>query len=296
MEAFTQLLGKNGVIFLIGILFFIVSYRNSIRLFKWIEDQTFGTRDYLMQRFELMFWDVNPDKLTVILLSLSVGSGLLVFAAFAIFSKFLAGIILGLIFFFIGWKLPRPIVNYLVAKRVKKYQGQLVDGLTLLANGLRAGLSVPQSLGMVVNELSDPLAQEFNLILQQNKIGVPLEECFENLIKRVPTQDNQMFVTSVNILRETGGNLAETFDTICDVIRERIRLQQKIETYVAQGMTQGLVIFCMPFALGTLYALSDPQSMVPLFTTPLGIIMLVVALGFNLLGGYIILKIVDIKV
>ena len=77
------------------------------------------------------------------------------------------------------------------------------------------------------------------MILQQNKIGVPLEECLDNLAKRVPTQDNDMFVASVNILRETGGNLAEVFDTIVFVIRERVRLKQKIDTYVAQGMFKG---------------------------------------------------------
>ena len=131
-------------------------------------------------------------------------------------------------------------MDYLVNARIKKYRGQMVDALNLLSNGLRAGLSLPQSVGMVVDELPNPVAQEFNLILQQNKIGVPLEECFEDLIKRVPTEDNEMFVTSVNILRETGGNLAETFDTIAGVIRERVRLQQKLRlTSLKESFREG---------------------------------------------------------
>ena len=179
---------------------------------------------------------------------------------------------------------------------MKAYSLQMVDGLQLLANGLRAGLSVPQSLGMVVDELPAPLSQEFNMILQQNRIGVPLDECFEGLCTRMPTEDNEMFVASVNILRETGGNLAETFDTIVDVIRERVRLQQKIDTYVAQGMFQGYTIFAMPWLLGTVYTISDPESMKPLFTHPIGIIMLILAVGLDFVGLWVIMKVVKIKV
>jgi tight adherence protein B len=96
-------------------------------------------------------------------------------------------------------------------------------------------------------------------------------------------------------LRETGGNLAETFDTIVSIIRERIRLQQKIDTYVAQGMFQGATIFAMPFAIGGIYAASDPDSMVPMFTTPLGIALTVAALLFDIAGAIVILKVVKIK-
>jgi tight adherence protein B len=152
-----------------------------------------------------------------------------------------------------------------------------------------------QAIGMVVDEMPPPISQEFGVILQQNRVGVPLEECLENLAVRVPIQDNEMFVSSVNILKETGGNLAEVFDTIVDVIRERVRLQQKLDTYVAQGLFQGATVFSMPYVIGGLYALSNPKSMAPMFTTPLGIILLVVALALDFIGGFIILKIVRIK-
>ncbi len=174
----------------------------------------------------------------------------------------------------IGWKIPKPIMNNLVERRIKKYQDQMVDALGLLSNGLRAGLSVPQSLSLVVDELPAPVSQEFNQILQQTKIGVPLEEAFENLVKRVPTQDNEMFVSSVNILRETGGNLAEVFDTITEVIRERVRLAQKIDTYVAQGKFQGYTIFAMPFVMMAIFTVSDPKSMDKLYNTPIGNLVL----------------------
>ena len=141
-----------------------------------------------------------------------------------------------------------------------------------------------------------PISDEFNIILQQNRIGSPLEECFENLAKRVPTEDNDMFVSSVNILRETGGNLAETFDTIVGVIRERIRIKQKIDTLVAAGMFQGYTIAAMPFVIGAIFASSDPAGMSRVFTHPLGIILMIAAVLFDVIGLFVIMKIVKIKI
>ena len=295
-DFFADILGKKGTILAIGVLLFAYAYKNSVKLFNWIEDQTFGTRDYILQKCELLHLQIEPQRITIGLLFFAFGFSIIVFGICAFFGKFFLGIVFALILSFVGWKSPRKIFDMLVEMRIKKYSGQMVDALNLLSNGLRAGLSVPQSIGMVVDELPAPVSQEFNTVLQQSKIGVPLEEALENLVKRVPTQDNEMFVTSVNILRETGGNLAEVFDTITGVIRERVRLAQKIDTYVAQGKFQGGTIFAMPFAMAGIFYVSDPESMGPLFTSPLGIIILILAFGLNLLGGWAILKIVNIKV
>lgn len=296
MSVFISLVGLKGLIFVVGALVFVLSYKYSLNIFDWVEHQTYGTRTYIMERLEFLFIDIPQEKVTYMLLGASVGLGAFVFLLLGLFGKWLIGIILGCILAFIGFKVPRIVVDYLVEKRIKAYQGQMVDALQLLSNGIRAGLSVPQAIGMIVDEMPPPISQEFNVILQQNRIGMPLEECFENLAKRVPTEDNDMFVSSVNILRETGGNLAETFDTIVDVIRERVRLQQKIDTYTAQGMFQGMVIGAMPYALGLIYFLQDPASMTPLFTTVIGFIMLFFAVLFDLAGIYIIMRIVKIKI
>ena len=249
-----------------------------------------------MEKLEFLFIEISQERLTFILLGSSVGLGASVFLICGLFGSWIVGIILGFILAFIGFKAPRMIVDHLVKKRIKAYSLQMVDALQLLSNGIRAGLSVPQAIGMIVDEMPPPISQEFNVLLQQNRIGVPLEECFENLAKRVPLEDNDMFVSSVNILRETGGNLAETFDTIVDVIRERVRLQQKVDTFTAQGMFQGMVIGAMPYGLGLIYYLQDPASMTPLFTTVIGFVMLFVAVLFDLAGIYVIMRIVKIKI
>lgn len=293
---FRDVMGEMGIIIAVGIIFFFYTYRNAIKLFAWFEDQTYGTRDYILNKCELLFVEVKSEHVTYALIGISLVLPIIVFTIFAAFGKLLGGGVLAGMIALIGWKVPRPLMDYLVNSRIKKYRGQMVDALNLLSNGLRAGLSLPQSVGMVVDELPNPVAQEFNLILQQNKIGVPLEECFEDLIKRVPTEDNEMFVTSVNILRETGGNLAETFDTIAEVIRERVRLQQKIETYVAQGKFQGGMIACMPLLMLGMFSASDPESVAPLFNTAIGIFILVLALGLDAIGAFLMWKVIQIKV
>jgi tight adherence protein B len=296
MSFFIDMIGRNGLLFLVGLLIFLLSYKYSINIFDWIEHQTYGTRTYINEKLEFLFIEIPQEKLTYMLLASSVGIGSVVFLLIGFFGSWIVGGILGSIVSFIGFKAPRWIIDFLVEKRIKAYSLQMVDALQLLSNGIRAGLSVPQAIGMIVEEMPAPISQEFNVLLQQNRIGMPLEECFENLAKRVPLEDNDMFVSSVNILRETGGNLAETFDTIVDVIRERVRLQQKVDTYTAQGMFQGMTIGAMPYLLGLVYFMQDPSSVTPLFTTPVGLIFLFFAVAFDLAGIYVIMKIVKIKI
>lgn len=296
MSTIVLFLGTKGIVGVIGLLIFLFVYKYSVGIFDWVERQTYGTRTYVMEKLEFLFIEVPQEKVTYILLGCSIGVGCFFLILIGALGSWILGAIVGGFLSFIGFKAPRWVVDFLVERRIKLYSNQMVDALQLLSNGIRAGLSVPQALGMVVDEMPAPVSQEFNIILQQNRIGVPLEECFENLAKRVPTQDNDMFVASVNILRETGGNLAETFDTIVDVIRERVRLQQKIDTYTASGMFQGFTIGAMPFLLGLVYYLQDPNSMSMLFTKPIGLVLLFIALGFNLSGFYVIMKIVKIKI
>lgn len=296
MNDFFILVGKKGVIALIGIVILAVSYKNSVRLFQWIENQTLGNRDYILKKLELLFIEIDPQKITLGLLLLSVVPGAIIFALITLNGNVFLAIIAFILFFYFGWKIPKPFMDSLIRRRNKKYQSQLIDSLNLLANGLRAGQSFPQALAMVVDEMPAPIAQEFNLVLQQNKLGVPLEECLDNLNERIPLPDNEMFVTSVKILRETGGNLAETFSSIVEVIRERIHLQRKIGTFVAQGMFQGATLFAMPFFIFMVNLSSDPKTVLSIFDSALGWILVVLALGLNLLGGYFILRIVRIKV
>jgi tight adherence protein B len=112
----------------------------------------------------------------------------------------------------------------------------------------------------------------------------------------VKSDDVEMFVTSVNILKETGGNLAETFDTIVSTIRERIKIENKIGALTAQGFYQGLVAMSIPPFLGVAIYQSDPDFMKPLFTTTVGWAIIFVIILLELAGFFVIMKIVKIEV
>ncbi|RLA65260.1 MAG: hypothetical protein DRQ88_02965 [Epsilonproteobacteria bacterium] len=297
MEVVLNILGQTGISTVIGLMIFIPIFRNAQKLFDWIENQTIGVRNFILESLEKLFIEISPEKVTYGLIGMAIFSFIFMIILFGlVMGSWGSSILLGALAAFFSFKLPKPILNYLIEKRMKEYSGQMVDALTLLSNGIRAGLSMPQALGMVAAEMPAPTAQEYNLILQQQRIGVPLEECLENLAARIPTEDNDMFVSGVNILKETGGNLAETFDTIVDVIRERVRIAQKIEQYTASGMFQGMTIAAMPFGLGGLYFVTDPASMERVFAHPLGIALMVAAIVLDGIGFFVILKIVKIKV
>jgi tight adherence protein B len=291
-----DVLGIKGLLIILGVAFFIYSYINSVKLFSWIDDQTYGTRDYILKKFEIMFIEVEPSRITLALLLMSFGSAFLSFCVIALLGNIPLAIVASITFFVLGWKCPKPIIDVFENKRKKEYALQMVDALNLLANGIRAGLTMPQAIGMVADEMPNPVKQEFGLVLKQAKIGVPLEEALENLKNRVYTEDNEMFVTSVNILRETGGNLAEVFDTIVLVIRERVRLQLKIDTYIASGKIQAYIIGAMPFLMMLMFGAGDPEYFPLLFGTILGIVSVILIMGMVSLGMWVILKIIDIKV
>jgi tight adherence protein B len=172
----------------------------------------------------------------------------------------------------------------------------MVDGMTLMANGVRAGLSVQQCMERVQQNLPNPISQEFGLALAQVRVGRGIGEALNELGMRIPKPDVQMFVTSVNILQETGGNMSETFQTICYTIRERQKIEKKIDALTAQGVTQGIIITLIPFLLLIVFVILDPTYVKPLFTTTLGIIALLIMLSLQFVGGFMIRKLVKINV
>jgi tight adherence protein B len=277
-----------------GFAVFLFSYHYNRRFLEWLRFQSLGTRDYIVEKLALMFIEVPPQRILGALFALSFGLGGLVFLAFL--PKLFPGILFGGLVTVLGWKAPKPVVAWLYARRCTAITFQMVDGLNLMSNGLKSGLSVAQALELVVKEMPDPLRQEFALVLKENGLGVSLEEAFVNLSKRVRSDDVEMFVTSVNILKETGGNLAETFDTIVTTIRERIKVEKKIQALTAQGFYQGMFVMAIPPLLGLVFYQTDPDFMRPLFTTPLGWLIILVIVLLEALGFFVIMKVIKIDV
>ncbi len=273
---------------------FTISYLWIDKIFHFINERSLGQRDEIIKYLELMFVEVNRDKLTKTLMIGSFGLGALFFILF--WPNIVLGLTFGCVFTLLGWTLPKHIVKHLYEKRCNLFTEQMVDGMTILSNGVKAGLSVTQSMDRVVKNLPNPISQEFRLVLSQNQLGQTIEDALTELGERIPRPDVQMFVTSVNILKETGGNMAETFQTITFTIRERQKIEKKIEALTAQGIMQGIIISCIPFVLMAVFFFVDPTYIKPLFTTTLGIIALMVVFTLQIIGGLMIKKVVTIKV
>ncbi len=196
----------------------------------------------------------------------------------------------------VGWQLPLIMVKTIYERRCTQFVNQMVDGLTVMANGIKSGTNAPQAMQRVVEIMGNPISQEFQMVLNQTQFGQSFEEALNDLGERIPRPDVQMFVTSVNILKETGGNLAETFQTIVLVVRERQKIEKKIEAMTAQGIMQGLIVTMIPFVLMGVFWAIDPNFIKPMFTTTLGWFLLFAILTLQVIGGIAIKKIVTIKV
>jgi tight adherence protein B len=180
--------------------------------------------------------------------------------------------------------------------RLKKFAGQLPDAMELVARALRAGHSLAAGLHVVAEEMPDPIAKEFRRVYEEQNLGVPLEEALNHLCDRVPNLDLRFFVTSVNIQRQTGGDLAEILDRIGQIIRERFKILGQVKALTAEGRLSGVVLIALPIGLFLMMLYMKPDYIKLLWTEPMGIKMSIGAIVLMLIGAYAIKKIVDIKV
>lgn len=277
-----------------GILVFLISYLWADKLFIFIYNKTFSVSSEVVQMMESMLINVNKKKVFLGIFILSFGLGALIFLV--LFPNVILGLIVGSVFVYLGWILPKIVMTSLFEKRSNIIVDDLVDGLTIMSNGIKAGLSVVQSMERVVLNMKGPLAQEFNLLLGKLRLGMSFEEGLNELAEKIRKQNIQMLVMAVNILKETGGNLSETFETMVTTIRERQKIEKKIKAMTAQGLTQGIIVTLVPFFLVVVFLIVDPGYIKPLFATPLGWGAIVLMLGLQVIGGVVMRKIVTIKV
>lgn len=277
-----------------SIAIFIIVYLWSDRIISKLQQKSLGNREEILRLLDLMFVEVDRKKVTILMLLLSFGLGTVVFLV--LLPNVIAGFVGAALVTVAGWSVPLALAKMLYEKRCNRFVEQMVDGLTIMANGIKSGLSVTQSMERVVDNLGNPISQEFSLVLSQIRLGRSVEEALIEMGDRVPRADIQMFVTAINILKETGGNLAETFQTICTTIRERQKIERKIEAMTAQGLTQGIILTLVPIGLLVIFSFVNPGYIKPLFNTTLGLIVLAMVFGLQIIGGITIRKIVKIKV
>ncbi len=203
----------------------------------------------------------------------------------------------------VGFMLPRFWLNRRRAGRLRAFNGQLADTITLIANALRAGSSFLQAVELVVRETRPPISIEFGRVIREVNLGLPFDQALENMLRRVRSDDLELMVTAISIQHQVGGNLAEILDSIAFTIRERVRIKGEIRTLTAQQRLSGYVVGFLPFGLTGILFLIAPTFMEPMFRKPpailglpAGVIVLSIA-GVAMLTGFMLIRrIVDIEV
>jgi len=201
---------------------------------------------------------------------------------------------LALLVLILGAVIPKLYLQGRMESRRHKLNQQLGDALTVMANALRAGFSFQQAMDTVCRELPPPISEEFGIALREIHLGANLEDALLNMGTRAGSEDLDMVISAVLIQRQAGGNLAQILENIAGTIRERTRIKGEIKTLTAQGRISGLVIGFLP--LGLLFALLiiNPGYISTMLDTSLGCILLGIAFGSELLGAFIISRIVKI--
>ena len=199
--------------------------------------------------------------------------------------------------------LPRVYVKAKRAAYYRKFDDQLADALMLMSNSLRAGFSFLQAMEMVAREAPSPIGDEFARVTQEISVGVPIGEALHSMSARIKSMDLALVVTAVVIQREVGGALAQLLELIAAVIRERQTIKGEIRTLTSQGRLTGYILGMMPISVGVLIwfvgravAPNDPSFIDPLINTQLGNLLLIGAFIWQMIGFWLIMRIVSIKV
>ena len=252
------------------------------------------------EQYQLRYVTKSMNDLSDMFLFIEPGQIILLnLAALVLFTA--AGFWLGGAFFaaiaaVAGFFAPAGAVRFYRQRRIKLFNAQLTEALQQMAHALRAGLALQQAIDQIGRESTAPLRQEFSLFTKEVKLGVPLEEALVNMANRVGSEDLELVATSTNIARQLGGNMAEMFETIAATIRERFRLEGKIDALTSQGKLQGWIVASLPLWIGLFFNWYRPDLMEPMFENAYGYILVSLILVLEAIGFLLIRRIVAIDV
>jgi tight adherence protein B len=177
-----------------------------------------------------------------------------------------------------------------------EFHRQLPEALELIARALHSGHAFFVGMKLVGEEFADPIGTEFKQAFSEVSMGFSVSQALQNLANRVDCVDMKFFVTSVNLQRETGGNLAEIIESLSDLIRKRFELQMKVQVLSAEGRFSAMILFALPIAMGLLLYKSNYEYISLLFTDPIGHALVTVGVVLMLMGAVVTKRMITIKV
>jgi tight adherence protein B len=228
-------------------------------------------------------------------------SRLLVFSALAGLLGLLAAwtvmnVILALIPAAMAALLPYLYVSLLRKKRLRKINAQLPDTLDLLGRSLAVGHAFSEALNQVASEMPDPIATEFRIVFEEQKLGLSTKAALDGLTERVPLTDLRLCITAMHIQRETGGNLAEILEKVAQTIRDRFKLMEDFRTLTTSSRGSAWILCALPFGIVFILTAINPDYMSLLLHDNRGHYVLAIAAVLQVLGMLIIRKILAIRV
>jgi len=197
---------------------------------------------------------------------------------------------------FAGIGLPHYVVGKLIKRRVAKFTARFPDAIDLMVRGLRSGLPISETLGVVADEIPGPIGEEFRTVSDKMKIGRSMEAALQETADRLGTPEFQFFVITLAIQRETGGNLAETLANLSDVLRKRAQMKLKIKAMSSESKASAWIVGALPFIVFILIWFINGKYMQTFFVDE----RLMIAGGGGLIwmgiGVYIMAKMVDFEI
>ena len=272
----------------------MIFYLQSHRMLQFFSERTLGTQEEILKIMDKLLISQNKKKFKRNGWILSISLSLIVFLV--LWPNVIVSVLAGAIMFIGSWYMLKKLFQTMWSRHCNKVVDQLVEALTIMCNSLKVGLSLGQAMERVIKGYPGPLAKEFGLVLNKMQLGQNLEESLEEMAERLKKTEIDMLVSTVNILKETGGNLAETFFVMSETLRERQKMEKKIKALTAQGMMQAKIISAIPFLLIGMFYVMDRQYISPLLFKPLGWVCLAVVFALVLIGGFLMKKMVEIKV
>ena len=196
----------------------------------------------------------------------------------------------------IGAGLPHMVVNFFIARRIKKFTSNFPDAIELLVRGLKSGLPVGETLGVVAREIPGPVGEEFKMVTEKIKIGKSMEESLQETADRLGTAEFQFFVITLAIQRETGGNLAETLANLADVLRKRAQMKLKIRAMSSESKASAYIVGSLPFLVFGMVWTVNQEYLAGFFYEPR---LIIAGLGGALwmsIGVFIMAKMVNFEI
>ena len=233
------------------------------------------------KQLDTMFIFVQRRKLLLMFTLVPLTLAMLGFAISGNPIGFLAGVLVGLVVPLLG-------LRVMAMQRRAKLESQLVDAVMILSSSLKGGLSLVQSIEVLVEEMGAPISQEFGVILRENKMGITLEESLTRLHERLKIEELTYLVGSLLVARETGGDLTKVLSRLATTIRDNRRLKDSIKTLTLQGKLQGIIMSALPFFFVAWVLSFNKGHFDIMFSTEIGRMLLIAALFLQIIGMFLI--------